>query len=96
MYILNDRKCAEILVLQSSKHLLLVRASFFTFLSVLKITYSYYTKLKLEKKCFTDENSYMSKCGSSRPEVFCKKVFLEISQNSQGTTCATVSVLIKL
>ena len=28
---------------------------------------------------------------SSRPEVFCKKGFLEISQNSQENTCARVS-----
>ena len=33
---------------------------------------------------------------SSRPEVFCKKVFLEISQSSQGNTCARISFLIKL
>ena len=33
---------------------------------------------------------------SSRPEVFCKKAFLEISQNSQETTCVRVSFLIKL
>ena len=33
---------------------------------------------------------------SSRPDVFCKKVFLEISQNSQKNTCARVSFLIKL
>ena len=33
---------------------------------------------------------------SSRPEVFYKKVFLEISQNSQENTCARVSFLIKL
>ena len=37
-----------------------------------------------------------SDCRSSRPEVFCKKVFLEISQNSQENTCARVSFLIKL
>ena len=30
------------------------------------------------------------------PEVFCKKVFLEVSQNSQGSNCARVSFLIKL
>ena len=38
-------------------------------------------------------------CGnnkSSRPEVFCKKVFLEISQNSQENTYARDSFLIKL
>ena len=28
--------------------------------------------------------------------VLCKQVFLEISQNSQGNTCARVSFLIKL
>ena len=33
---------------------------------------------------------------SSHPDVFCKKVFLEISQNSQENTCARVSFLIKL
>ena len=32
----------------------------------------------------------------SRPEVFCKKVFLEISQNSQENTCARDSSLMKL
>ena len=34
--------------------------------------------------------------GSSRPEVFCKNVFLEILQNSKENTCARVSFLIKL
>ena len=29
------------------------------------------------------------------PEVFCKKLFLEITQNSQENTCARVSFLIK-
>ena len=33
---------------------------------------------------------------SSRQEVYCKRVFLEFSQNSQENTCATVSFLIKL
>ena len=33
---------------------------------------------------------------SSRLEVFCKKMFLEISKNSQENTCARVSFLIKL
>ena len=32
---------------------------------------------------------------SSRPKVFCKKVFLEISQNLQENNCARVSFLIK-
>ena len=36
------------------------------------------------------------KCRSSRPEVFCKKVLLKISQNSQDNTCVRVSFLIKL
>ena len=31
---------------------------------------------------------------SSRPELFCKKLFLEISQNSQENTCARASFLI--
>ena len=30
------------------------------------------------------------------PEVFCKKKFLEISQNSQENTCARASSLMKL
>ena len=33
---------------------------------------------------------------SSRPELFCKKVFLKILQNSQKITCVGVSFLIKL
>ena len=33
---------------------------------------------------------------SSRPEVLCRKLPLEISQNSQENTCARVSFLIKL
>ena len=33
---------------------------------------------------------------SSLAKVFCKKVFLEISQNSQETTCSRASFLIKL
>ena len=36
-----------------------------------------------------------SRYRSSRPEVFCKKVFLKFSQNSQENTCARVSFLIK-
>ena len=30
-----------------------------------------------------------------RPELFCEKVFLEISQNSQENTCARPSTLLK-
>ena len=33
---------------------------------------------------------------SSRAEVFCKNVFLELSQNSQENTCARASFLVKL
>ena len=33
---------------------------------------------------------------SSHPEVFCKKVFLKILQNSQENTCTRVTFLIKL
>ena len=32
----------------------------------------------------------LNKDKSSRPEVFCKKVFREISQNSQENTCASL------
>ena len=39
---------------------------------------------------------FISKGWSSRPEVFCKKVFLEISQNSQENAYVAVSFLIKL
>ena len=41
---------------------------------------------------FIDQSIYRS----SRPEVFCENVFLEISQNSQENTCARDSFLIKL
>ena len=37
-----------------------------------------------------------AKSRSRRPEVFCKKVILKISQNFQENTCARVSFLIKL
>ena len=43
------------------------------------------------KEC-TDSLNYKS----SRPDVFCQKGFLEISQKSQENTCARVSFLIKL
>ena len=36
------------------------------------------------------------KSRSSHPEMFYKKVFFEISQNSHENTCARVSFLIKL
>ena len=35
----------------------------------------------------------MIKFRSNRPEVFCEKVFLEISQYSQENNCAGVSFL---
>ena len=42
-------------------------------------------------------NSYLEqKYKSSRPEVLCKQVFLEIFQNSHENTCARVSFLIRL
>ena len=41
-------------------------------------------------------NNWFSTIRSSCPEVFCKKVFSEISQNSQENTCARVSFLTKL
>ena len=39
---------------------------------------------------------YQSHFRRSRPEVFCKKMFLEISHNSQENTCSRVSFLLKL
>ena len=47
--------------------------------------------LSIQNKLF-----WKVKVRSSCPEVFCKKVFLEISQNSQENTCARVPFLIKL
>ena len=44
----------------------------------------------------SDKNGLTVFYRSSCPDVFCKKVFLEISQNSQENTCARVSFLIKL
>ena len=38
----------------------------------------------------------LQSCRSSHPEVFCKKVISEISQNSQQNTCDRVSFLVKL
>ena len=38
----------------------------------------------------------LHKVGSSRPDVFWKKLFLEIFQNSQENACTRVSILIKL
>ena len=46
-----------------------------------------------------ENNTVMSlqiKVRSSRPDVFCEKVFLEISQNSQENTCARASFLISV
>ena len=34
--------------------------------------------------------------GNSHPEVICKRCLLKISQNSQGNTCAGISILRKL
>ena len=42
------------------------------------------------------ENILFTLLGSSRREVFYKKVFLEMLQNSQESTCARASFLIKL
>ena len=51
----------------------------------------------VRRQCYCD-NYFLDKLSrSSRPDVLCKKkVFLEISQNSQESTCARVSFLIKL
>ena len=42
------------------------------------------------------DRTFLWKYRRSRPEVFFKKMFLEISQNSQESTCARASFLIKL
>ena len=52
----------------------------------------------------TNIKTLESRCGrkfpasdrSSHPEMFCEKLFLEISQNSKENTCARVSFVIKL
>ena len=41
-------------------------------------------------KCYQRKNVY-HKVRSSRPKVLCKKLFLEISENSQENTCVRVS-----
>ena len=46
--------------------------------------------------CYVYLGMYSVKLRSSRQEVLCKKVFLEISQGSQENTCGRVSFLIKL
>ena len=53
------------------------------------VHFYHYGSFKTQKPLFSDFRS-------SRPDVFCEKVFLEISQNSQESTCARVSSLIKL
>ena len=50
----------------------------------------------LEKTCSINPFYAINLLRSSHPEVFYKKVFLEISQNSQKNTCARVFFLIKL
>ena len=49
-------------------------------------------------KCLEKEMIPLAKARdrSSRPEVFCRKVFLEISRKSQENSCVRVSALIKL
>ena len=42
------------------------------------------------------ENTQVFNIKKQPPEVFCKKVFLKISQNSQENTCAKASFLIML
>ena len=59
------------------------------------------TEAELKKSvAYKKTGSFLSlvhtSAGSSRPEVFWKKVFLELSQNSQENTCAGASFLIKL
>ena len=51
------------------------------------MTYDLYIKMERASKFAS------KKFRSSRPEVFCKKLPLEISQNSQENTCGRVSFL---
>ena len=46
--------------------------------------------------CFTEVYSRINLSEAATRCVLCKKVFLEITQNSQGNTCAKVSFLVKL
>ena len=45
---------------------------------------------------FSTGKQKISTSRSSRPEFFCKKMFQEISQNSQENTCAKNSFSMKL
>ena len=46
------------------------------------------------KTIFVEYNVYFMWIQKQQPEVFCKKVFLEISQNLQENTSATASFVI--
>ena len=55
--------------------------------------------LSMKKLFVVFFNLYFFRCATYRRshlEVFCKKVFLKIPQNSQENTCARVSFLMKL
>ena len=55
-----------------------------------------WTTLKNEKMTFSENNnSFMNMSEAVARRCSVKKVFLEISQNSQKNTCARVSLLIK-
>ena len=62
------------------------------------MNYIAHCKFSILSFVYTEESELMPLMtfGSSHPEAFCKKVFLEISQNSQGNTCARTLFLIKL
>ena len=57
-----------------------------------KFTLTFALSIKVIIQVWKSQSAFKS----SRPEVFFKKVFLEISQNSQESTCVRVSFLIKL
>ena len=56
----------------------------------------YFTVYSHLKRTLDDPWKLATEVRSSRPEVFCKKVFLEISQNSQENACAKASFLMRL
>ena len=89
--LVGKRASSLIINFKDVKKPLLVLNIYFTFfLSVVDCTFS-----KSNVKSLRILLLWHVRVRSSRPEVFCKKAFLEISQNSQKNTCARVSFLKK-
>ena len=58
--------------------------------SVFTSEVNFVLKMKANVCLFLRELKLKTQIRSSRPEVFCKKLFLKNSQNSQENTCAGV------